>query len=330
MHHKAILYFSSFCNPSSLQTIGCSSALSTKIKINHTKNIRGGVHLHLFCPYYYTQRCRLVAVTSTRLCTNINMSDSTKSNNDDIRQQKQLLRKQIRSRIRSTFPSPSSSSSTSDEDVMAAKMKLTSQSNQVFHQLFNLPQYQAASSIGFFLSMPFGEIQTRDAIQRMVHVDGKILYVPRVGLDFEKCDMDLIRCDDNDYDDDDGSSPNYLDGTLFYDKWPKNKWGIPEPPPGNTNIATPGDIDLLVVPGLAFDCDRHRLGQGKGYYDRFIAKMRQVGADDAAIVDTAPDTRKKPLLVGVCLEEQFLEDQTIPVSDHDFIMDMVLTPSKKV
>jgi 5-formyltetrahydrofolate cyclo-ligase len=34
------------------------------------------------------------------------------------------------------------------------------------------------------------------------------------------------------------------------------------------------------------------------------------------------------LLVGVCLEEQFFEDESIPVSDHDFIMDMVLTPSK--
>ncbi len=246
------------------------------------------------------------------------MSDSTNS----IRQQKQSLRKQIRSRIRLTYPSPSSSN-TSDDDIIAAKMKLSSQSNQVFHQLFNLPQYQTASYIGFFLSMPYGEIQTRDAIQRIV-TDGKTLYVPRVGLDFEYCDMDLIRCDD-------GASPPNLDGKLFYDNWPTNKWGIPEPPSTNTNIATPGDIDLLIVPGLGFDSHRHRLGQGKGYYDRFIAKMRQEEGDAAITADAAAaDTKKKPLLVGVCLEEQFLENETIPMSDHDFIMDMVLTPSKKV
>ncbi|KAK1745534.1 5-formyltetrahydrofolate cyclo-ligase [Skeletonema marinoi] len=299
MHHTKILLFSSFCNPS-LQNFG-SSALS-RVKINHSKNIRG-VHLR---PYHYRQSC--ISFTSTRLHTKISMSDSTK-NITDIRKQKQLLRKQIRSRIRSVYPSPSSS--TSDDDINAAKMRLTSQSNQVFDQLFKLPQYEAASSIGFFLSMPFGEIQTRDAIQRMVNEDGKTLYVPRVGMNFELCDMDLVRCDSN-------CDSSNLEGKLFYDNFPTNRWNIPEPPTTNSNVATPGDIDLLIVPGLAFDCNLHRLGQGKGYYDRFIAKM-----------NAATDTEKKMLLVGVCLEEQFLKDGTIPISDHDFIMDMVLTPSEK-
>lgn len=247
------------------------------------------------------------------------MSDSTNNSTTDIRQQKQLLRKQIRSRIRSVYPSPSSSST--DEQINAAKQKLTTQSNQVFHQLFQLPQYQSASSVGFFLSMPHGEIQTRDAIQRMVYQDGKTLYVPRVGLDFELCDMDLVRCDSSN-----ATTATACDSSssrkLFYDDWPTNKWGIPEPPSSNTDIATPGDIDLLIVPGLAFDCNLHRLGQGKGYYDRFIAKMKNGEMDT--------DDEKKLLLVGVCLEEQFLEDESIPVSDHDFIMDMVLTPLKQL
>ena len=121
---------------------------------------------------------------------------------------------------------------------------------------------------------------------------------------------------------------------MFYDSWPRNKWNIPEPPVSTSNIAKPGEIDLLLVPGLAFDAHGHRLGQGKGYYDRFIAKMRD-GADN--------DGERKPYLIGVCLEEQFLEDvphgvdlgaaddgrgHIIPVSDHDYVMDMVLTPSQ--
>ena len=251
------------------------------------------------------------------------MSDSTKTATTDIRQQKQLLRKQIRSRIRSVYPSPSSTSNNNNNNdkINTANLNLTTQSNQVFHQLFQLPQYQSASTIGFFLSMPHGEIQTRDAIQRMVGRDGKTLYVPRVGLDFELCDMDLVRCETS------GTTATTVDASssssdkLFYDNWPTNKWGIPEPPPSNTNIATPGDIDLLIVPGLAFDCNLHRLGQGKGYYDRFIAKMKR-GEKDT--------DKKKLLLVGVCLDEQFLEEESIPISDHDFIMDMVLTPSKKL
>jgi 5-formyltetrahydrofolate cyclo-ligase len=212
-----------------------------------------------------------------------------------LRQRKQSLRKEVRKSIKATYPPHEND-------------KLLTQSNLVFSRLFNLPRYQSAKSIGFFLSMPNGEIQTRDAIRKIVN-DGKILYVPRVGLDFEKCDMDLIRADTT------FTSIDSKKGQMFYDAWPKNKWNIPEPPGDASCIAQPGDIDLLLVPGLAFDSNGHRLGQGKGYYDRFISKMRR-GA--------------KPYLVGVCLEEQYLNEdgfEGIPVTDHDFIMDMVITPS---
>jgi len=173
--------------------------------------------------------------------------------------------------------------------------------------------------------------------------DGKVLFVPRVGLDFEKCDMDLVRCDTTACSSDASNTDDGADCELFYDSWPRNKWGIPEPPVATLidDVAQPGDIDLLLVPGLAFDTHGHRLGQGKGYYDRFIAKMRDGGDDE----DGANDGRseRKPILVGVCLEEQFLDEVPhgidlgdssdgsggiIPVSDHDYIMDMVLTPSR--
>ena len=257
------------------------------------------------------------------------MSGSAKNTSNvdggcDIRQQKRALRKKIRSRLRAAYPS--SKNDNGDDDVR--DNNLLTKSNQVFAQLYNLPQYQAASTIGFFISMPHGEIQTRDAIRHIITKDKKTLYVPRVGLDFELCDMDLICCTNNHHDDEVGSSSIQEDDELFYDHWPRNKWGIPEPPITDSNkIATPGDIDLLIVPGLAFDSNKHRMGQGKGYYDRFIAKMRQEKGQGEG--ETAA-TVKKPLLVGVCLEEQFLVDETIPISEHDFIMDMVLTPSKKV
>ena len=191
--------------------------------------------------------------------------------------------------------------------------------------------------------MPAGEIQTREAIERIVSADGKRLFVPRVGLDFERCDMDLIRCDTTSATDDDDDGRD-RDGTLFYDIWPRNKWEIPEPPVSDNeeNVARPGDIDLLITPGLAFDTHGHRLGQGKGYYDHFIAKMCSTDDNDNAGDGGESERKKKPILVGVCLEEQFLEELPhgvdlgerkdgkggiIPVSDHDYIMDMVLAPS---
>ena len=265
-----------------------------------------------------------------------------------LKQQKQTLRKYIRSNIKSTYPPSTSTTSTS---TSTTNELLTSQSNSVFTKLFTLPQYQAAKSIGFFLSMPNYEIQTRSAIHRIVK-DGKVLYVPKVGLDFEECDMDLIRCDTTTTSMSTASTSVSADkdcssgeeSEMFYDNWPRNKWGIPEPPlppatsstSTNDVIAKPGNIDLLIVPGLAFDSNGCRLGQGKGYYDRFIAKMR------------CQEEKKKPLLVGVCLEEQFLDEvpngldlgsstkgdggsssgTIIPISDHDYLMDMVITPSK--
>ena len=267
-----------------------------------------------------------------------------------LKQHKQTLRKYIRSKIKSTYP-PSSTTTTTTSST--SNELLNSQSNSVFSKLFTIPQYTAAKSIGFFLSMPNYEIQTRNAIQQIVYEDGKVLYVPKVGLDFEECDMDLICCDTSTASGstdmtsatkvsaDNKSNGDEEDTAMFYDNWPRNKWGIPEPPStAKDDIAKPGDIDLLIVPGLAFDSNGCRLGQGKGYYDRFIAKMRH-----QSNAETGKGERKKPLLVGVCLEEQFLDEipngldlgsatkgdgssGIIPISDHDYLMDMVITPSK--
>jgi alpha-tubulin suppressor-like RCC1 family protein len=110
-----------------------------------------------------------------------------------------------------------------------------------------------------------------------------------------------------------------------------NKWGIPEPPLKNTiandsissrsttptlrkaTLATPPDIDAIVVPGVAFDAFGGRCGHGMGYYDRFIAGV------------IAARSRQKlppPLLIGVALAEQIVEN--VPMDDHDFHMDMII------
>ena len=217
-----------------------------------------------------------------------------------------MMKKQLRKEIRSQL-------------LALTTEEIVDQSNKVWMKFFNLLEYKSAKSIGLFLSMPCGEILTSQACQQVMK-DKKYLYVPQVGLQFEQHDMDLLRVDQP-FSYDDNSKP-------FYDDWPRNKWNIPEPPiydekDGSSfyQRAQTGDIDLLVVPGLGFDMYGGRLGQGKGYYDRFISKIQK---------------EDKPLLVGVCLEPSWISNGTetsvqtvvkIPMLEHDHHMDIVVTPS---
>lgn len=174
--------------------------------------------------------------------------------------------------------------------------------------------------------MPNGEIHTDDPCQSVLR-DGKDLYVPRVGLDFEQCDMDMIKVE-YEYEKNDNNENENNDThneKIFHKDWPRNKWGIPEAPSNLTQLAVPGKLDLIIVPGLGFDRNGGRLGQGKGYYDRFITKM-SVGLDADVDVDV-DQTQKRPFLIAVGLEPSFVNvEGGIPMNDYDCKMDMVILP----
>jgi 5-formyltetrahydrofolate cyclo-ligase len=52
----------------------------------------------------------------------------------------------------------------------------------------------------------------------------------------------------------------------------ENNWGIPEPK--DAHIISAQEVDIVLVPLLAFDKSGHRVGYGKGFYDRFLAECR--------------------------------------------------------
>jgi 5-formyltetrahydrofolate cyclo-ligase len=83
------------------------------------------------------------------------------------------------------------------------------------------------------------------------------------------------------------------------------KFGIREPAPDCPAIAL-NRLDLVLVPALAFDRHGHRLGRGKGFYDRLLA-------------DVSGTT------CGVALDEQLVAD--LPVEPHDIRLNCILTPS---
>ena len=63
-------------------------------------------------------------------------------------------------------------------------------------------------------------------------------------------------------------------------------------------------IDVAIIPGMAFDTEGHRLGRGKGYYDRFLARV--------------PHLYK----IGLCFSWQMVDH--VPCDEHDAVMDEVI------
>jgi 5-formyltetrahydrofolate cyclo-ligase len=83
----------------------------------------------------------------------------------------------------------------------------------------------------------------------------------------------------------------------------KSKWGLWEPDPAvclQIDIAT---IDCILVPGLGFDIDHHRIGYGKGHYDQLLAQC-------------------SPLLktIGIGFKEQYCPSG-LPFEPHDVPLD---------
>lgn len=64
-------------------------------------------------------------------------------------------------------------------------------------------------------------------------------------------------------------------------------------------------IAVVIIPGMAFDADGHRLGRGRGYYDRFLQQL--------------PPTTQK---VGVCFPFQRMD--CVPSEPHDVVMDTLV------
>jgi 5-formyltetrahydrofolate cyclo-ligase len=86
-----------------------------------------------------------------------------------------------------------------------------------------------------------------------------------------------------------------------------NAWGVPEPEPVPDKKAGLTDIDLILIPMVAADREKNRLGYGKGFYDRFLSKC---------------DAVKTGLLFDVQLS-----DKALPVEEHDVKLDLLITES---
>lgn len=164
-------------------------------------------------------------------------------------------------------------------------------SNNIMQQLIHDSWFIDAESIGLFVSMKKkSEVDTRNIIQHILKL-GKRCYLPRI--------------------DNSNSGHMMLLQIKNYNDFETNKYGILEPPIGTNNIIDAidsHDLDILVVPGLAFDMNMNRLGRGGGFYDRYIQKLE--------------DCNMKTKIIGICFEEQILD--CVPMDIHDKQIDKLI------
>ncbi|HOJ10171.1 MAG TPA: 5-formyltetrahydrofolate cyclo-ligase [Clostridiales bacterium] len=91
----------------------------------------------------------------------------------------------------------------------------------------------------------------------------------------------------------------------------KGVLGILEPKEEYRREIKPEEIDLVVVPGTAFDANKNRMGYGVGYYDNFLKNIRE-----------------DCITVGVAFDFQVLDE--IPVEKHDIALDMIITEKRVI
>ena len=144
----------------------------------------------------------------------------------------------------------------------------------LIQRLRSLPAYKAASVIATYLSFPH-EVDTSFLID-VAQEDGKQVVIPKT---YPKGRMEFATYD-----------PQNLKQTAF---------GLLEPEQG-AQAVDKSKIDLIHVPGVAFQKDGYRLGYGGGYYDRYLADY------DGATVST----------IYACQEVDFLPaSHDIPVKE---------------
>lgn len=178
-----------------------------------------------------------------------------------------MTKKQIRSKILTQIKKQK-------EESRKRKSRL------ITKKLLKIQVFKKAKMVMFYIALD-GEVNTAEMIKEARKL-GKIVTVP-------VCRKDKISL-----------RPCILDDTAELKIGP---YGVAEPV--IEKRVRLKDLDLVVVPGLAFDKKGNRLGRGKGFYDRFLDKLP-----------------KRTASVGLAFNFQILP--SIPAAIHDVSVDKIL------
>ena len=172
------------------------------------------------------------------------------------------------------------------EAALAARRALSPQERErrgetICHRLMELPEIQTAKTVFSYLAM--ADEASLAALHRWAWERGKTLAFPVIG---EPGEMEAF-------------------APLEENAFETGRFGIRSPIPAKSRLISPGEIDLVLVPCVAFDGAGARLGMGGGYYDRYLPRCGSA------------------LRLGVAFECQHME--TVAKQAHDAALDMAVT-----
>lgn len=168
-----------------------------------------------------------------------------------------------------------------------AREVVEAKSAAIFKKIVSLEQYQKAEVIMTYLAIN-NEVETEPFILQAL-AEGKRIVIPVC----QKETTTILPAEVKNYPDD----------------LEPRTWGILEPKPDRLYPIDPKEIDLIIIPGVAFDEQGNRLGYGAGYYDRFLPRLRA----DVLKIAPAYDLQIVP---------------TVYKGEHDQPVDIVVTETR--
>lgn len=163
------------------------------------------------------------------------------------------------------------------------KKEVLEKSKQIKKRLFEMKEFKQASKVLFYVSYD-NEVYTHEMIKECI--SSKKIAVPISDKKNRRLILSELR--------------SFHDLEL-------GSYGILEPKKEKIKEIQIGKIDIVIVPGVGFDLNGHRVGHGKGYYDNLLKNS-------------------KALLIGLAYDWQIVKH--IPIEEHDVLMDKIVTEKR--
>ncbi|TYH50756.1 hypothetical protein ES332_D10G227500v1 [Gossypium tomentosum] len=223
-------------------------------------------------------------------------NDQEADNLESVFKQKRIIRSNVRQTLKSMDPS------------------LRSQEDDIIQSIvLEAPWFKSSKRLCAYISCSaLREVDTSKLLSQILSPapDGnklqtaKILYVPRV---------------------EDKNSNMRMFNISRIDDLVANSMNILEPASvdadGNAreDVMHANDpVDLFILPGLAFDRSGRRLGRGGGYYDTFLKNYKELAKEK---------NWRLPLFVALSYSVQIMDEEVIPVTPNDVLVDALVSPT---